>query len=212
MQRLFKKHRLYLGAIFHDIAKGRGGDHSKLGERDAFRFCKRHDLSDYDANFVAWLVKAHLLMSWFAQREDISDSSVIERFANEVGDQERLDNLYLLTAADMRATSPKVWNDWKGKLLSDLYHQTSRALLHGIGGSDDKINELKDNTLKILEPGDTAAVTALWKLFDQDYFLRNNPDSLAWHSSVLLSRPVAELPTVECRTDKASGSIRFYVF
>ena len=151
MQRLFKKHRLYLGAIFHDIAKGRGGDHSKLGERDAFRFCKRHDLSDYDANFVAWLVKAHLLMSWFAQREDISDSSVIERFANEVGDQERLDNLYLLTAADMRATSPKVWNDWKGKLLSDLYHQTSRALLHGIGGSDDKINELKDNTLKILE-------------------------------------------------------------
>ena len=214
MQRLFKKHRLYLAAIFHDIAKGRGGDHSKLGERDAFRFCKRHDLSDYDANFVAWLVRAHLLMSWFAQREDISDSSVIERFANEVGDQERLDNLYLLTAADMRATSPKVWNDWKGKLLSDLYHQTSRALLHGIGssiGADEKINELKGETLKILEASDTQAVTALWKLFDQDYFLRNNPDSLAWHSSVLLSRAAAELPTVECRTDKASGSIRFFV-
>lgn len=214
MQRLFKKHRLYLAALFHDIAKGRGGDHSTLGEKDAIRFCKRHDLSDYDANFVAWLVRAHLLMSWFAQREDISDPEVIERFASEVGDQERLDNLYLLTVADMRATSPKVWNDWKGKLLSDLYHHTSRALRRGIGAPIDaetKIRDIQAETLGLLKSAQAQAIPRLWHLFDPDYFLRNDAEALAWHGSLLLHHSAAELPIVDGQLDSRSHTTKFFI-
>lgn len=214
MQRLFKKHRLYLGALFHDIAKGRGGDHSTLGEKDAIRFCKRHDLSDYDANFVAWLVRAHLLMSWYAQREDISDPDVIERFAGEVGDQERLDNLYLLTVADMRATSPKVWNDWKGKLLSDLYHHTSRALRRGIGApidADKKVRDIQIETRAFLSASQAEAIDRLWALFDPDYFLRNSADALAWHARLLLEHSAAELPIVDGKSDQASGTTQFFI-
>lgn len=214
MQRLFKKHRLYLAALFHDIAKGRGGDHSTLGEKDAIRFCKRHDLSDYDVNFVAWLVRAHLLMSWVAQREDISDPEVIERFASEVGDQERLDNLYLLTVADMRATSPKVWNDWKGKLLSDLYHHTSRALRRGIGAPIDaetKIREIQAETLDLLKPSQAEAIPGLWDLFDPDYFLRSDAEALAWHGSLLLSHSAADLPIVDGQLDSKSHTTKFFI-
>jgi len=214
MQRLFKKHRLYVAALFHDIAKGRGGDHSTLGEKDAIRFCKRHDLSDYDVNFVAWLVRAHLLMSWVAQREDISDPEVIERFASEVGDQERLDNLYLLTVADMRATSPKVWNDWKGKLLSDLYHHTSRALRRGIGAPIDaetKIREIQAETLDLLKPSQAEAIPGLWDLFDPDYFLRSDAEALAWHGSLLLSHSAADFPIVDGQLDSKSHTTKFFI-
>ncbi|NIP87732.1 MAG: HD domain-containing protein, partial [Gammaproteobacteria bacterium] len=147
MSRLFKRERVYLAGLFHDIAKGRGGDHSVLGEHDAFAFCKRHDMSDYDAHFVAWLVRHHLLMSWTAQREDISDPDVVSRFVQTVGDQEHLDSLYLLTVADIRGTSPKVWNAWKGRLLADLYAAASRALRRGITtpiALGDRLRELKD--------------------------------------------------------------------
>ncbi len=214
MQGLFKKFRLYLAALFHDIAKGRGGDHSTLGERDALRFCKLHDLSDYDANFVSWLVRTHLLMSWVAQREDITEPEVIDRFAVEVGDQERLDNLYLLTVADMRGTSPKVWNDWKGKLLSDLYDETSRALRRGVGSplqADQKLQDLKNETLQLLGCAQTEAIKPLWDLFDQDYFLRNSPDVLAWHTTQLLERQVSDLPLVDARLDSDSSTVRFFI-
>ena len=133
MRTIFKRHRLFIAALFHDISKGQGGDHSKLGESEAFQFCRRHNLSDYDCHFVSWLVRHHLTMSWIAQREDTSDVGVIDDFARLVGDQERLDNLYLLTVADIRGTSPDVWNDWKGKLLSDLYNLTTQALRRDVG-------------------------------------------------------------------------------
>ncbi len=214
MQALFKKHRLYLAALFHDIAKGRGGDHSTLGQRDAVRFCRSHDLSDYDANFVAWLVKTHLLMSWVAQRQDISDPEIIDQFASQVGDQERLDNLYLLTVADMRGTSPKVWNDWKGKLLSDLYHETSRALRRGKGQPlqvEDKIRDVQQETLQIMGHARGDVVSGLWEQFDQDYFLRNVPESLAWHATLLLERSAADFPLVDLRLDIDSGTARFLI-
>jgi [protein-PII] uridylyltransferase len=214
MRGLFKKHRLYLAALFHDIGKGRGGDHSTLGERDALRFCRAHDLSDYDATFVAWLVRTHLLMSWVAQRQDISDPEVINQFAAQVGDQERLDNLYLLTVADMRGTSPKVWNDWKGKLLNDLYHDTSRALRRGKGQpiqAEDKIRDVQQEALHLLGDGRAEVVSRLWAQFDQDYFLRNVPESLAWHALLLLEKSAAEFPLVDLRLDASSGTARFLV-
>jgi len=214
MQGLFKKHRLYLAALFHDIAKGRGGDHSTLGESDALRFCHAHDLSDYDATFVAWLVRTHLQMSWVAQRQDISDPEVIDQFAAQVGDQERLDNLYLLTVADMRGTSPKVWNDWKGKLLNDLYHDTSRALRRGKGQliqAEDKIRDIQQETLRLLDDDRADGVSQLWAQFDQDYFLRNVPESLAWHARLLLEKSAADFPLVDTRLDAASGTARFLV-
>ena len=212
MQRLFKKHRLYLAALFHDIAKGRGGDHSTLGERDALRFCRDHDLSDYDMKFVAWLVRTHLRMSWVAQRQDISDPDVIDQFASEVGDQERLDNLYLLTVADMRGTSPKVWNDWKAKLLLDLYHGTSQALRRGKGQPvqlEERIRDVQQETLRILGTESSPMASQLWAQFDQDYFLRNSPEDIAWHATLLLARRAAEFPLIEIRRDAASGTSRF---
>ena len=214
MQGLFKKHRLYLAALFHDIGKGRGGDHSTLGERDALRFCRAHDLSEYDAAFVAWLVQAHLKMSWVAQRQDISDPEVINQFAAQVGDQERLDNLYLLTVADMRGTSPKVWNDWKGKLLNDLYHDTSRALRRGKGQliqAEDKIQDIQQESLQLLGNHQVETVTRLWTQFDQDYFLRNVPESLAWHARLLLEKSAADFPLVDTRVDAGSGTARFLI-
>jgi len=129
---LYKPERLFLGALFHDIAKGRGGDHSELGESDAYEFCIQHGMSEYDSKLVGWLVLKHLMMSHFSQRRDISDPDVIKEFADIVGDQEHLDNLYLLTLADIRGTSPKVWNAWKGQLLLELYTATRKALRQGV--------------------------------------------------------------------------------
>ena len=132
IQHVVKPERLFLAGLFHDIAKGRGGDHSELGEHEVISFCRRHGLSDYDTRFIAWLVRRHLLMSHVAQREDIHDPEVVLRFARQVGDAERLDHLYLLTVADMRATSPSVWNVWKDRLLTELHAATLRVLRRGL--------------------------------------------------------------------------------
>ncbi len=119
---------LYLAGLFHDIAKGRGGNHSQLGSRDAQRFCREHGLSPEDCELVAWLVREHLTMSSTAQKQDLTDPAVVTEFARKVGTQRRLAALYLLTVADIRGTSPKVWNAWKAKLLEDLYHGARAAL------------------------------------------------------------------------------------
>ena len=123
-------HLLYLAALFHDIAKGRGGDHSKLGTIDAMRFCKQHGLSKEDSQLVSWLVASHLIMSSTAQKSDLSDPQVIEQFSSLMQDERHLTALYLLTVADIRGTSPKVWNAWKAKLLETLFLST-RGLLQG---------------------------------------------------------------------------------
>src|SRR5581483_7865602 len=143
-QGLVKRERLYLAGLFHDIAKGRGGDHSVLGEQDAEAFCRLHQMSEYDTRLVQWLVRYHLLMSETAQRQDIFDPQVVRRFAEQVGDKERLDNLYLLTVADMRGTSPKVWNMWRDRLLSMLYHSTLHELRMGVAKPLDLEARVKD--------------------------------------------------------------------
>ncbi len=191
MQSLDKPEVIYLGGLFHDIAKGRGGDHSELGAIDAQAFCLEHGLSEYDAKTVAWLVKNHLALSMTAQKKDIGDPDVINEFAKLVGDKTHLNYLYLLTVADVRGTNPKLWNSWKATLFRDLYNHTSRALRNGLENPVDRaemIADKQDTARKILaEEGiSDAAVERLWELLTEDYFLRYRGSEIAWHTSVML--------------------------
>ncbi|MDH3690617.1 MAG: HD domain-containing protein, partial [Gammaproteobacteria bacterium] len=204
MSQVAKPERLYLAGFFHDIAKGRGGDHSKLGERDAVAFCKRHGMSEYDCHLVGWLVRHHLLMSWTAQRQDISDPEVVLQFAQTVGDQEHLDNLYLLTIADIRGTSPRVWNSWKGRLLTDLYTATTRVLRRGFGAPihlSDRIRDLKRDALDQLSASGlpVPSIEKHWEMLDDEYFLRHDADSIAWHAHCIVAAPAIDLPLVAAR-------------
>lgn len=194
-QRLPKPELLYIAGLFHDIAKGRGGDHSELGAQDALQFCRHHGLSHYEGRLVAWLVKHHLIMSMTAQRQDISDPEVITAFAARVGDRIHLDYLYLLTVADIRATNPKLWNDWKDALLRDLYDATLRALRRGLENPVDRtelIEETQSEAWRLLAteathpPPDLRAVKSLWRWFGDDYFLRFRPDEIAWHTRAIV--------------------------
>ena len=217
IQKLFKPERLYLGGLFHDIAKGRGGDHSQLGEKEAEAFCRLHNLSEYDTRFVCWLVRHHLVMSSTAQREDISDPDVVLRFAQRVGDQEHLDNLYLLTVADMRGTSPTVWNAWKGRLLSQLHSATTRLLRRGIAQPidlEEHIADLRRSTLDKLRPTGLPekAVARFWQDLDEEYFLPYDVDSLAWHAQVLAEAPATDLPIVATRYTPEIGGSEFLIY
>ena len=190
MQSLDKPEIAYLSGLFHDIAKGRGGDHSELGAVDAEAFCLEHGLSKYDARTVAWLVRHHLELSMTAQKKDIGDPDVINDFAQLVGDQRHLDYLYLLTVADVRGTNPKLWNTWKATLFQDLYAQTSRALRRGLENPIDReqlIAETQEEAQRALGErgvGDEA-IDDVWRLFNEDYFLRHKSDEIVWHTEWL---------------------------
>lgn len=186
IKHIFKPERLYIAALFHDIAKGRGGNHANLAVKDVQKFCADHSLSEYDTRFIAWLVQEHLLMSWTAQRQDIHDPEVVHNFAQKVGNQERLDNLYLLTVADMRGTSPKVWNAWKDRLLIQLYTLTTQVFDRGLDAKLDlqqQINGLKDGARELLQKDRECLQLAddLWPLLDDNYFQRYNAENLCWH-------------------------------
>jgi [protein-PII] uridylyltransferase len=192
---------LYIAALFHDIAKGRGGDHSELGSRDARRFCREHGLDRADTELVEFLVAHHLSMSLVAQKQDLADEAVVRRFTDLVRTDRRLIALYLLTVADIRGTSPRVWNAWKGKLLEDLFRAT-RALLGGGNVSSSAVLEgRKQEALKILRlyglPD--SAREDLWKQFDVVYFLRHSAQDIAWHTRSLYSRVHTEQPIVRAR-------------
>ena len=192
---------LYIAALFHDIAKGRGGDHSMLGAGDARRFCRQHELSAEDTGLVVFLVEHHLLMSQVAQKQDLADERVIARFAAIVQTDRRLTALYLLTVADIRGTSPKVWNAWKGKLLEDLFLST-RRLLGGDSVSPTAVLEgRKEEALRILRLyGLTdSAREALWEQLDVVYFLRHSAQDIAWHTRSLYARVNTEQPIVRAR-------------
>jgi len=217
MNSLFKPERLYLAALLHDIAKGRGGNHAEKGEKISKQFCRLHDLSEYDTKLVAWLVRNHLIMSWTAQKMDVTDPEVIEEFARKVGNQERLDNIYLLTMADMRGTSPKVWNDWKNKLLQQLYYATSRRLRIGVTDAEDgeeRLANLQHELFNILVPAQMSeqAFQSYCALFDSDYFLRYKLDTLKWHMKMLSDVSALELPLVAVRYAEDSGSTQVLVF
>ena len=179
---------LYIAGLFHDIAKGRGGDHSDLGAVEMARFAKQHRLSAAHTELVIFLVKHHLTMSTFAQKEDLSDLNTIARFADIVGDATHLQALYLLTVADIRGTSPKVWNTWKDKLLSDLYHLTSRVLAGQTQTPTVNLRvERQDAALKKMLRSQTDAALKLWQSFDTEYFLRHDVPTIAWHAGQILT-------------------------
>jgi [protein-PII] uridylyltransferase len=205
---------LYLAALFHDIAKGRGGDHSQLGKVDARRFCTAHKLSREDTELVEWLVEHHLVMSTTAQKQDLSDTDVIQAFAGKVRDQRRLAALYLLTVADIRGTSPKVWNAWKGKLLEDLYHVTSRRLTGDAVSLESSLQARQDEALAKLRlyavPAD--AHQGLWSRLDMSYFLRHSPQEIAWHTRLLYYRVQPEKPIVKARLSPAGEGLQVMVY
>jgi [protein-PII] uridylyltransferase len=185
-----KPELLYLAGLFHDIAKGRGGDHSELGARDARAFCLRHDLSAFDAELVAWLVEKHLVMSYTAQHRDIDDPELIQEFAHMVGSRERLDYLYLLTVADMRGTNPARWNSWKAALLDHLHSRTAEALERGLNqprNQDEVISERQAEARRRLQAQgfDNSRLNLLWMTLSTEYFLQNDADAVVWHTSLL---------------------------
>ena len=211
----FERHwLLFIAALFHDIAKGRGGDHSRLGMADTRRFCLLHGLSRDDANLVVWLVEHHLTMSQVAQKQDLADPDVIRNFANLVGDERHLTALYILTHADIRGTSPKVWNGWKAKLLEDLF-LASRQLLRGdkpeqvfgIGERQEAVRQrLRFHGLR---PG---TEDAFWRELDTLYFLRHNPEEITWHTRTLYYRPEVDAPVVKARLSKVEKGIQVMVY
>jgi [protein-PII] uridylyltransferase len=178
---------ILLAALFHDIAKGRGGDHSKLGEIDARRWCQANGLSAEETGLVAWLVAEHLTLSSVAQRQDLSDPEVITNFAGRCGTVERLTALYLLTVADIRGTSPKVWNAWKDKLTRELY-LSARRVLEGGAAQPDSVEEKKEQARSQLRlyGFDQGAELALWRHLDDLYFLRQDSRDIAWQTRRLL--------------------------
>jgi [protein-PII] uridylyltransferase len=211
-----RRHVLYIAGLFHDIAKGRGGDHSALGARDARRFCREHGLADEDTELVAWLVADHLVMSATAQKQDLTDPDVIAAFAAKMGTERKLAALYLLTVADIRGTSPKVWNNWKGKLLEDLYH-AARAVLAGTAPTRtimDSIEARRTEAQRLLRlyAVPDGAEANLWKHLDTPYFQRHSADELAWHARHLYWRVERSEPVVKARLSRDGVGLQVLVY
>ncbi len=216
MQRIAKPELLYLAGMFHDIAKGRGGDHSELGAIDATEFCLQHGLNQYDADIVAWLVKQHLIMSTTAQRKDISDPDVIAEFASKVGNTSRLDYLYMLTVADMRGTNHKLWNDWKDSLMRELYLATHRALRRGLENREDLseyCNNIQQQALETLQNQHVAraAVISLWQHLSEDYFIRHAVDEIVWHAEAIIFNDGREYPLILVQQHAQRGGTVIFI-
>ncbi len=217
VKRMEKPELLYLAGIFHDIAKGRGGDHSDLGALDAREFGKLHKLSEFDTKLIVWLVEQHLLMSVTAQRRDIHDPAVIAEFAEKVRDETRLNYLYCLTLADIRATNDNLWNDWKGSLLRELYLGTQKAFRRGLEKPmdlRDQIREHQAEALRLLaEQGiDESKVSPLWSKFKADYFARYNPRLIAWHTENLLQHADFSQPMVLISPTAMRGGTQVFIY
>ncbi|HEY0767189.1 MAG TPA: [protein-PII] uridylyltransferase [Steroidobacteraceae bacterium] len=218
MQQLPRSEVAYLAALFHDIAKGRGGDHSELGAVDAEAFCLEQGLSPYDARLVAWLVRNHLQLSITSQKQDIGDPQVISAFARKVGDQTHLDYLYVLTCADVRATNPKLWNSWKASLFRDFYQRVKRALRRGLESPIDPehlVRETQDAARRLLiERGVSEHdIAGAWTRFTAGYFLQHSPEEIAWHARLLAERdPASDEPLVALDARSVRGTTAALIF
>ncbi|MBB5862717.1 [protein-PII] uridylyltransferase [Xanthomonas sp. 3058] len=215
--RLRKPELLLLAGLFHDIAKGRGGDHSELGAVDARAFCQAHRLSENDTALVAWLVEQHLRMSVTAQKQDISDPEVIHRFATLVGTRERLDYLYLLTCADIAGTSPKLWNAWKDRLLADLYFAARRALREGLehpAPREERLREARESARTLMqEQGyDDATIDRQFAGMPDENFLRFRPEQLAWQAVSLIEARIGQTMVKARRAVPDNDALELFVY
>ncbi len=205
---------LYVAALFHDVAKGRGGDHSELGATEVRRFCRDHRIDRDDARLIEFLVHEHLTMSRVAQKEDLSDPAVIEAFARRVGDERTLTALYLLTVADVRGTSPKVWNAWKGKLLEDCYRLTLRALGGARPNFDAEIEARKKDARSRLNLYSLAvgSEAKLWRTLEVSYFARHDAGDIAWHARMLHDHVDPPEPVVRARMSPLGEGLQVLVY
>lgn len=215
---------LYLAALFHDIAKGRGGDHSELGTADATRFCKKIGLNQADTALVSWLVAMHLQMSATAQKQDLSDPEVIAQFSARVENERRLTALYLLTVADIRGTSPHVWNSWKAQLLEELFVSTRRALRQAASGESANnavlVEAKRTAALKLFTAAEhetelfiaLSALTPLWRNLEDRYFQRFEVSEIAWHAASLWQHTDTEKAIVKARASTISDGVQVLVY
>ena len=208
---------LYLAALFHDIAKGRGGDHSELGEEEAKEFCLQHGLSSYDSNLVAWLVRNHLIMSVTAQNQDISDPETVNEFAEKVGNLTHLNYLYLLTIADIRGTNPKLWNSWRSSLLSELYEITARVIRRGLDSPirrEELIKQVKESALQRLVALGIKENECLefWGELDDEYFLRHSDEEVMRHTEAVFSNQTNKQVIVNIHQYSARGATEIFVY
>ncbi|WJN58377.1 [protein-PII] uridylyltransferase [Pseudomonas sp. SO81] len=220
IDKLPKPELIYLAGLYHDIGKGRGGDHSELGAVDAEAFCARHQLPLWDSRLIVWLVQNHLVMSTTAQRKDLSDPQVIFDFAQLVGDQTRLDYLYVLTVADINATNPSLWNSWRASLLRQLYTETKRALRRGLENPldrEEQIRQTQTSAIDILVRNGTDQDDAeqLWSQLGDDYFLRHAAADVAWHTEAILQHPAGKNPLVlikETAQREFEGATQIFIY
>jgi [protein-PII] uridylyltransferase len=205
---------LYVAALFHDIGKGRGGDHSQIGAQEARRFCRQHGVEREDARLIEFLVAEHLTMSQVAQKQDLSDPGVIAAFARRVGNERYLTALYLLTVADIRGTSPKVWNAWKGKLLEDLYRATLRVLGGRAPDAAAEIEARKREALILLALSALPheAHKRLWETLDVSYFMRHEAPDIAWHTRHLSRHVGSARAIVRARLSLAGEGLEVLVY
>lgn len=215
-----KPELLYLAGLFHDIAKGRQGDHSTLGAVDALDFCRDHGLPEDDAQLVSWLVKSHLLMSMTAQRKDINDPDIIVEFAEKIGSVMRLNYLFALTVCDIRGTNPELWNSFRESLLVQLYRSTRRTLRQGLGTQTraEGIEEIKRQrqvaALRWLQDDDidVEAVKAHWELLDYDYFMRHTGAEMAWHARHIINATADDFPIVLVGNPAKRGDANVFIY
>src|SRR5580658_2633035 len=218
MQQLPKPEIAYLSALFHDIAKGRGGDHSDLGAVDAEAFCLEQGISRYDARLVAWLVKNHLLLSMTAQKQDIGDPQVVAEFARKVGDEMHLDYLYVLTCADVRGTNPKLWNSWKSSLFNEFYERVKQALRRGLEtpiDQDELIREVQDSGRMMLRTSGISSDTIdrTWSRLPTAYFMRHTPEEITRHTRALAGADGSAdepLVSVEPHSERGTTAVMIY--
>ena len=217
MQQIDSPENLYLAALFHDIAKGRGGDHSVLGAVDAQQFCEAHSMHTDDVQLISWIVRQHLAMSNTSQRKDITDPDVVREFAEIVGSIDRLNHLYLLTVADIRATNPDLWNSFKESLLYSLYQSTAVLLQQGINNAPDAVDAIghrKSHTRALLADSgiNDAELSEFWKQLDEDYFRQNHEAEIARHSLFILQQANIDQPNVQLRHSVSRGANEILIY
>lgn len=217
-QRLVRRDIVLLAALFHDIAKGRGGDHSELGAIDAINFCRAHGFTERECHLVAWLIQNHLLMSITAQKKDISDPDVIKDFAEKLGDMEHLDYLYTLTVADINATNPKLWNTWRASLMRQLYTHARDVIRTGLGRPVDYQMLIEDTKFAaseiLVDEFPLDQVEKVWQELGDEYFLKETADEIAWHTRAILQHGHNSAPLVLMRAHRkaAQDAVQIFIY